>query len=443
MSGQGRSARTSKAEADAAADADAAAEAEAEAEAEAKAETAPEDDGPLPTQNELLQRGDAAGLMELAKAYRTGTRGVEQDLKACFACYRSAAELGHAPAHHALGVFYLTGRVVDRDERQAAASFRSAADTGFLPSRVFVANLYELGIHYSADPKKADVWYRSVARQAAVSHEEGTSEYALAMAELGCVRYCLALAEGDELSPDDRRRFLQKARAHGYRTDDPEPTRLSMSVGMNEPTLGGKVRIGDMEIDLDAELADVAEPSKSETTEAPVGPVGEPQGKPDEREKSASAAKPSADKPVDRKKPGAIQWAVGDGLTAFLYALIFAAVGVGGGYALTAGATEWLAQGKAVPLVGPEVHLILPLMIGVFAILPNLLVYRLKAIGKALLVGAVAAIAGEVLWGAGRALLADRLTQITIFATGGFLLGLLVLGVMGGAKRGRAPMPKS
>src|SRR5439155_11263657 len=52
--------------------------------------------------------------------------------------------------------------------------------------------------------------------------------YRRAMAELGCVRYCLEIVRDAKASDDDKATFLRKARALGYR--DPaqsQPDRLS------------------------------------------------------------------------------------------------------------------------------------------------------------------------------------------------------------------------
>src|SRR5207249_1899863 len=134
----------------------------------------------------------------------------------CLDCYQAAAELGSGEALHATAMFYFSGGVVAQDLKEGAQRFRSAAEKGYGPSKVFVANLYELGIQYKEDKEKADTWYRSVARGEGVKDDAGSPEYARAMAELGCVRYCLALISEEGTSAEDKEAFLAKAKAHGY-----------------------------------------------------------------------------------------------------------------------------------------------------------------------------------------------------------------------------------
>src|SRR5262245_9490103 len=167
----------------------------------------------------LVHAGDVEGLLELAKSYRAS-----RDLKACLACYEAAAGLGSADAEHAVGLFYLSGGLVAKDEKRAAALFRSAADKGHLPAKVYVANLYELGINYKQDKEKADVWYRNVARSAKIDHDPSSFEYALEMAELGCVRQCLAVLENAETTDEERVYFTSKAKAYGWREKGRETT---------------------------------------------------------------------------------------------------------------------------------------------------------------------------------------------------------------------------
>src|SRR5580692_2998402 len=143
----------------------------------------------------LRARGDADGLLELARAYRAGTGGMPRDLPKCLACYREAAKLGSAEAEYSVALFYLSGGVVAQDLKEGAARLRAAADGGYLPAKVYLANLYELGVHFAEDSTKADVWYRSAARAAEIKADAQSPEYAKAMADLGCARFCLALAE--------------------------------------------------------------------------------------------------------------------------------------------------------------------------------------------------------------------------------------------------------
>src|SRR5262245_7243300 len=165
----------------------------------------------------LVARADVDGLLDLAKAYRTGTADVPRDLAKCFRCYDEAAKLGSAAAEYSAALFHLSGGVVEKDLKLGATRLRTAADSGYTPAKVYLANLYELGIHYKADPEKADVWYRNAARSSEIQEEPGTPEYARAMGEIGCVRYCLEIANDPASTEEDRAHFLRKAKAFGYR----------------------------------------------------------------------------------------------------------------------------------------------------------------------------------------------------------------------------------
>src|SRR5262249_20198174 len=159
---------------------------------------------------------DVEGLLTLAKAYRAGTGPGGRDLGRCLEAYRAAAEAGSADAEFAVALFCMTGSVVTQDLKEGATRLRSAAEKGSGPAKVYLGNLYELGIHYKADREKADVWYRNAARGARVTAEPDSDEYNQALADLGCVRYALALTEQGTLDEAEKERLLQRARAHGY-----------------------------------------------------------------------------------------------------------------------------------------------------------------------------------------------------------------------------------
>lgn len=357
----------------------------------------------------LKLAGDVDGLLTLARGLRAGTGGVPRDMAGCLAAYLAAAELGSATAQHAAGLFYLNGGVVGRDEKQAALQFRAAADQGHTPAKVLVANLYELGIHYRADAAKADVWYRNAARSAGIEHEPGTAEHAKAMADLGAVRYCLEIAQAKDTPDAERARLLKIAKTYGYRppgdgAKDAGDARPSMLDGATAEALGT------LDTRPSRTASEVRAPSES------AQPSAEPKKKP------ATRLVPKAN--------------VGLGATAFLFSLVFAAVGLVLGHVLRHLGLEQIDHGETLPIVGKEVEAILPLAVGVLAVLPNLLVYRLVAFLRAFLVGGAAAIAAEVLWGMGQRFLESRAMQITDFGAAGLLLGLLVFGLFGGARAG-------
>jgi len=53
-----------------------------------------------------------------------------------------------------------------------------------------------------------------------------------------------------------------------------------------------------------------------------------------------------------------------------------------------------------------------------------------------MLLGGAAGVAGEVLWGVGQRFAATRMMQMSDLVVAGFLAGLLVFGIFGGAKSG-------
>lgn len=382
----------------------------------------------------LVAGADVDGLLALARAYRSGTDAVPRDLKQCFECYRAAAGLGSAAAEHAVALFYLTGGVVERDEREGAARLRSAADKGHTPAKVYLANLYELGIHYKADTQKADVWYRNAARSSGVTQEPGSPEYVRAMAELGCVRHCLEMIKDEATSDDDRAYFLKKAKTHGYRDKaagarGSSPSIAGSSPGLSMPTIIDEGILTPVPPDLTAapgEHAPAGAAAPAIAKRESAAPLGE--------EKKAKKA---------TKGPGLasrIEW--GLGLTGFIYASVFMGAALAGGHLLTEGARVLLANGEPVPLVGERIHWIAPLALVVIGVLPTVIVYRLPTVGRAILVGAAAGLAGELAWGfPGGVLFAVRLTQIVAFSAAGFLAALLVLGLFGGVRSSQRRIP--
>lgn len=421
----------------------------AEEEAE-EGDDAAEGAAPL-TMSELVQRGDVDGLMELAKAHRTGTGGVAKDLKRCFECYEAAAKLGSAAASYSAALFFVSGGVVEKDMKEAAARLRASAEAGYTPAKVYLANLYEQGVYYKADPAKADVWYRSAARSGDVAAEPGTPAYRRAMAELGAVRYCLEIARDPKSTADDKARFIKKAKAFGYREKGAESEAERMSQ-LPESVVAPRVVEAAAQATIPerrarasdgGELKDRAEKSDATATKE-AAPAADPVKQTEAVLAKANAALEKAEQRAAKTKPKSaplmerleIDW--GDGFTAFFFAIVLMGAGFALGHALTLGATGILAKAGAgaVPIVGAHVELILPIAISLLGVLPALLVYRLPTWARALAVAALAGIAGEMAWGAKYVFVATRLVQVTAFAAAGFLAALLVLGIFGGTRSG-------
>lgn len=361
--------------------------------------------------DELRMRADVEGVLSLAKAYRSGALPGGRDLKRCFEAYRVAAELGSADAEYALALFCMTGGVVPQDLKEGATRLRAAAEKGSVPAKVYLGNLYELGIHYKADHEKADVWYRNAARGARVAAEDGTDAFQRALAELGCVRYVLELVESGAASGDDEARLLQRARAHGY-------------------ALAGQPRPKDAP--APAHEADATpDESTAEPAKRPKAPELTPPSAVRSEPRRATTTSPAK---ADGTTPGALA------LGAFGYAFLFVVTGIGAAYAATLGARELVAHGQSLPGLGTRSHLVFPIVLGVVGVLPTWLVYRFMTVIKAMVMGAAIGGIGWVLWGTGQASLSpQRPIQALVFAIGGFLAGLCVLGYLGGTKKQPAP----
>ncbi len=362
----------------------------------------------------LREAGDVAGLLALAKAHRTGD-GAEKDLRACLKAYEVAAELGDAEAHNAVALFYLAGGVVPQDLKTGVTHLRTAADAGHAAARVYLGNLYELGVHYGKDSSKADVWYRTVARGANLigapdSPAADSPEFDRAMAELGCVRH------------------LYKLRAAGLpEADDQVLTRRAMQLGL---------RLATRQSSDPGERASVFGDGQS----GPLKPGDVAAAKPAPKPGAASTEQEARDKLQKLDKETKVKpkgrMSVAAGLAGFGYTFLFFAFSTGAGYALTQGAHVLMEHGTVIPVLGTRTHLILPLALGVFGVLPTFLVYRASSILRALLGAAAASGIGWALWGTGTyAFLHDRMQQSVAASVAGFLAALFVIGLLGGTKK--------
>jgi hypothetical protein len=368
---------------------------------------------------------DIVGLLALAKAYRTGTAPGGRDMKKCLETYRTASDLGSAEAEYAVALFHLSGGLIPQDLKEGTTRLRAAAEKGSVPARVYLANLYELGIHYKTDPEKADVWYRNAARASKVEYEPGTDEHTRELAALGCVRYVLALVEKGDLPEEEKTRLLARAKAHGYGLKVREESGPSTAADAERLTL------------TDA-LAGAESATELTKRSAPEGAADGPKGRRNENEKEKE--KPRENKDTSPATPGAKKKTksgpgAGAAISAFGYALIFAAAGVGAAYAATLGASELVQHGHLLPGLGKNVRPVFPIVLGLVGVLPAWLVYRLGAVIKALVVAAALGGVGWIAWGTGRgALHATREVQAIAFGLAGFLAALLVLGLLGGTK---------
>ncbi len=422
-----------------------AAEAEAEAEARADAEARAELEAAAASGqvgiDRLAAKGDVDTLLDLARAYRAGDGVIGRDLGKCLAAYRAAASLGSADAKHSVALFLLTGSIVPQDLKAGAGELRAAADGGSTPAKVYLANLYEQGIHYKADAEKADVWYRSAARAAGVKAEPGTPEFTRALAELGSVRHGLELVNDPATSAGDKGVLGKKMKAYGWqlrvRDDVMAPT--------STPPPASEVATPD------AAAEKAVDPPKVERGDAPA-PSGEApkptaKAKPSEAPKKNRGDQEEAEEPPAKakRKAGATPFTPKLGAVAFLVAFLFVAIGWGAGVLLTSGARELLAHGQSLPVpIGEHLELILPIAAAALGVLPGILLYRAGTFARAVVVGALAAVAGYAAYTVpGGALLAGLELQATAFAVAGYLASALVLGLFGGSRfKPPGPPPK-
>jgi hypothetical protein len=329
---------------------------------------------------------------------------------------------------------------VAQDLKEGTMRLRAAAEKGSIPAKVYLGNLYELGIHYKADAEKADVWYRNAGRGAKVEAEQGSPEWNRALADLGCARHVLLLTREADVDEAEKARLLARAKAHGY--------------GLR---IRDEAAEGDRATFVNAlATADSAGPGAATATPPPVAVDLAPRGRKDTSPETGNAKRKAEEDPpkaldaaaqaaaeraerAAKKKTADRSAARSVALAAFGYALLFALAGLGAGYAASLGAHELVAHGHTLPLIGTKTHLVFPIVLGVIGVLPAWLVYRLGTVLKALVLGAVGAGIGWVAWGTGQgAFHGDRPLQALAFGLAGFLAGLLVLGLVGGAKQPRS-----
>ena len=387
----------------------------------------------------LRKRADVPGLLALAKAYRSGSAPEGRDLRKCLDAYRAAAALDSAEAEYAVALFLMNGGpVVAQDLKEGAMRLRTAAERGSVPAKVYLGNLYELGVHYKADPEKADVWYRNAARAAQVQAEPLSDGWDRALADLGCARHVLALTRGPVTDEGESRRLLARARAHGMglrvRDDDEraEGDRATFVDALaNADRILPTATPPPVAVDVDARQRKETTPETKHAKDK-VEAKAPPSGPTTTTAPAGSAAADKAARSRSEERRATLSAALGS----FGYALLFVVVGTSAGYAAALGARELIAHGHVLPVLGTRTHLVFPIVLGALGVLPAWLVYRFGAVLKALVMAAALGGVGWVAWGTGSgAFHGDRPVQALAFGLAGFLAGLLVLGLLGGAKR--------
>lgn len=374
-------------------------------------------DGPPPSIDELVAREDVEGLMELAAAHRVGTPHAERSLFDALQCYEAASRLGSAEAEYHVGRAHFAGVGVTADPAEGAKRIRSAAQRGELRAKVFVANLYEMGLVYAADADKADVWYRNVARAAGVEADPESEAYELAMAELGCVRYCLTLVADEALPKKDRAFYLKKAKAMGYaqKLAELRAEKARAQAARDEAARDEAARSEAAQREAAQKTTAVEEPeAAAESAEAPAA-EGEEKG---EEERDALLGE---------------RWTFGWGSLAFLAASFFAAASVAAGGLAWEGSVALARAGRAVPYVEGRHWLVYLATVIALGVLPATAAYRGRVVAMAAALGGALATGGFYLYDA-QPLLWDRVAQATAGGLVGFLGLLFFLGLLGGTR---------
>ena len=94
---------------------------------------------------------------------KTGIQYAEaENPEKAVACFRKAAEQGHADAQYRLGECYDEGRGVERDLTEAAGWYRKAAEQGHADAQYRLGECYAEGEGVGRDPFMALRWWRSL-----------------------------------------------------------------------------------------------------------------------------------------------------------------------------------------------------------------------------------------------------------------------------------------
>lgn len=146
---------------------------------------------------------------------------------------------------------------------------------------------------------------------------------------------------------------------------------------------------------------------------------------------AASKAEPARKKTVTPRPKG--HGSAVDGLFATLWTTLFAAGGLGAGFAVRAGVAELYAKGEAIPVYGTHAEYIFPSVALTVTFLPSFLFFRGATVLKSLPIGAIGyAIGVHLASGQMRVIPADLLP--TVLGAAAFLGAALGFGLFGGAK---------
>ncbi|MBQ8516246.1 MAG: SEL1-like repeat protein [Akkermansia sp.] len=125
------------------------------------------DDSPEQAANSNAEADYAEGL-----EWQFGRNGRQKNDENAVACYRRAAEQGHAAAQNNLGHMYHQGWGISRDLKQASHWYRLAAEQGNAFGQSNYGTCLEFGWGVSANKAEAIEWYRKAARQGHASAQK-------------------------------------------------------------------------------------------------------------------------------------------------------------------------------------------------------------------------------------------------------------------------------
>lgn len=104
--------------------------------------------------------------------WQHGKNGRSKNLVKAAACYRRAAEAGHAAAQNNIGHFYHRGWGVSKDLNRAAHWYRLSAEQGDAFGQSNYGTCLEFGWGVRANKPEAIEWYRKAARQGHASAQK-------------------------------------------------------------------------------------------------------------------------------------------------------------------------------------------------------------------------------------------------------------------------------
>jgi|ERR1700722_3393723 len=116
------------------------------------------------------------GSTDADTEFKSGLRylkgeGIEKDEQKARACFRNAAEEGHAGAQYYYGLLF-----AGEDDSEAAKWYEKSALQGHPKAQCALANLYRWGFGIPINHSKAFEWYSAAANQGSEPAQHGLAE---------------------------------------------------------------------------------------------------------------------------------------------------------------------------------------------------------------------------------------------------------------------------